>query len=1763
MELYMMNRQHGRMIIESIKNGPLLWPTIKDNGVTRPKKYSELSAKEAIQADCDVKATNIILQGLPPESLQYESPYQSSHYGSHNQSSTPLSITDPPNDFQSSVHHNVYNPSSSIPQVEYASLVNQQSDFSQPDSGLVVLVFQKSDDHIDVINHMMSFLTAVVTSQYLPSNNQLRNSSNPQQQAIINNGSHSTTNSVETHFFSCWYIKNIHIKSKWKQFQETKDCCLLQLQRRKTHVKTMHQTKEERDDSWLKDKPTQVEVPKELLKVSMVNTSLKKLKHHLASFDVVVKERTTAKPSLRTRRAPKLRNNRTTHYDYLKHTQEETVTLRIASVQNSKLNVSSDLQCVTCIGCLFFDNHDSCVLEYINSVNARVKSKSVKNPLKRKVWKPTGKVFTNIIYKWRPTGRTFTIVRNAHPLTRITTNAKVPLRKPIPLESNTPKHVVTLVYSRKPKESRNNVQVRKSKINKSLSADKKEHLCSACAMGKSKKKSRKPKSEDTNQEKICLLHMDLCGPIRVKSVNGKKYILVIVDDYSRFTWVKCLRSKDEALNFIIKFLKMIQVRLKVSISHETSVARSPQENDVVERRNRTLIEAARTIRIIETIHVDFEELTTMASELSSSGPALHEMTPATITPAIIAPIAEVIALEPAESIGLPSSTIVDQDAPSPSKSQTTPETQPPVIPHDVEENNHDIEVAHMVDIQSETRRTRRNSKEQGSLSGLYRQEEGIDFEESFAPVARLEAIRIFLEYAAHKNMVVYQMDVNTTFLNGNLREEVYVSQPDGFMDPDNPNHSYKLKKALYGLKQAPRACYDMLSSFLISQDFYKGLVDPTLFIRRNSNDLLLVQIYVDDIIFAASTPELLDTPTVEKSKLDVDKEGKAVDPLHYRGSAYRKVLAYGKMDLSISRGTVNWGLWYPKDYSIALTSFANVDHVGCQDTRRSTSASLQFLGDRVISWSSKGKKVLQYPVRKLNTSPYSLLSRTMDMTIDQQVALDEALVPHASRLRIRKRNFHLRSDITSKELTLQVVYDVLRLAPFYKAFLVTSDMNNKKRIVNLESFREMLHICPRIPNQKFDELPFEEEILAILRYLRHSGEIKKIINVNIKKLHQPWRLFVAVINKCLSGKSTGYDILRLSQAQILYGMYHKKIMNFAYLLWEDFLYQVEHKYAKKSNEIYYPRFTKVIINFFMTKDPSVPRRNKVNWHFVRGDKMFMTINLFSRHQNTQQFGAMLPVELTNEDIKNSAAYKEYYAIASGAAPPKIKASVRKTKSSYDTTMPPPAAVGTRLSTSAKGKQLAKSSKAKGLFVLSKVALTEAEQIKLATKRSLQQTHISKASRSGTYEGTGIIPWVLDVPTNEEISWKSSDEDDDDNIEDQSDADDDDDDDQEDEDEQDDDDQDDNNDDQDSDRRSNDRCSHNTITTTVVPLLATAPTLPPPSIPIMSQIEKTVNKQLEAEVLTRASNSSKTSYALVDDLFELELKKILIEKIESNKSIHRSDEQRNLYKALVDAYECDKIILNTYGDMFMLKKCHNDEDKDEKPSTGSDRGSKRRRAGKEPESTSALKEKASKTSGKSTEGSKSYQKTASESAPAEEPIDLVKQADPRTSFNELMDTHVDFSAFLMNRLEVDTLTPELLAGLTYELMKRSCKSLLELEFFLEEVYKATTNQLDWNNLEGQQCPDDDKLYKLTEGNIKRLHIQDIMDMLLFLEASSDKLYKFTEGNIKRLHIQDIMDMLLILVQGKLTNLTVEERCAFNISLRMFTGSIVIQRRVEDL
>ncbi|GKB68741.1 retrovirus-related pol polyprotein from transposon TNT 1-94 [Tanacetum coccineum] len=247
----------------------------------------------------------------------------------------------------------------------------------------------------------------------------------------------------------------------------------------------------------------------------------------------------------------------------------------------------------------------------------------------------------------------------------------------------------------------------------------------------------------------------------------------------------------------------------------------------------------------------------------------------------------------------------------------------------------------------------------------YSQVEGIDFEESFTPVARMEAIRIFLAYAAHKSFTVFQMDVKTAFLHGTLKEDVYVCQPEGFIDADHPSHVYKLKKALYGLKHAPRAWYDELSTFLLQNHFFKGTTDPTLFIRRFDDDILVVQVYVDDIIFGSTHPSLqvnqsprgifinqsnyvleilkkygmetcdpVGTPMVIKDKLDLDQNGSPVDAMKYRSMIgalmYLTIFHY-------LRGTVNTSLWYTKDSGFELTEFLDADYARCKDTFKSTS----------------------------------------------------------------------------------------------------------------------------------------------------------------------------------------------------------------------------------------------------------------------------------------------------------------------------------------------------------------------------------------------------------------------------------------------------------------------------------------------------------------------------------------------------------------------------------------------------------------------------------------------------------------------------------------------------------------------------------------------------------------------------------------------------------------------------------------------------------
>nr|GEU85357.1 integrase, catalytic region, zinc finger, CCHC-type, peptidase aspartic, catalytic [Tanacetum cinerariifolium] len=826
MELCMMNRQHGRMILEFVENGPLIWPSIEENGVTRPKKYSELSATEAIQADCDVKATNIILQGLPPEVYALERVCKlydefnkfaykkgetlcvklvqdlhttnidqlyadlgqhefhanevrlvnernsdplslvATHQMTHNQSSTPLSITYPSNDYQSSVHHNAYSPPSSIPYIKYAPTVNQQQQpkFPSLDLGLTVPVFKQGEDPIDAINHMMSFLSAVVTSRYPTTNNRLRISSNPRQQATINDGR-----------ITLQPVQGRQIYFALGEGYMSKQCT---------------KPKRKQDDSWFKHKVLLVQAQangqilhKEELAfladpgIAEGQATQTVITHNAAyqaddldAYDSDCDELNTAKVALMANlshygsdalaEAAVKNSNSFAQQDALKLSVIEQLKTQV--VNYTKINL--DYKSVN-------DTLTAELEQYKEQVKVLKEEPTLSSrPTKVEVPKELPKVSMvntslkklknhlagfDVVVKERTT--TTTITEGS-----ITTTIEVPFRKPIALATDTPKPVVLLVYSKKPRKSKTTDPVCKSKVIKSVYANikepskcwgstvsnvpsssldecrdmmasspicllsnasktkswlwhrrlshlnfgpinhlarhglvwglpklkfKKYHLCSACAMGKSKKKPHKLKSKDTNQEKLYLLHMDLCGPMRVASVNGKK-------------------------------------------------------------------------GIIETIHVDFDELIAMASEYSSSGPALREMTPVTISSGLV------------------------------------PNTHPST---------------------------------------------------SFVPPSRTDWDILF-------------QSLFDELLTPPPSEEVYVSQPDGFVDTNNSNHVYKPKKALYGLKQAPRVWYDMLSSFLISQDFSKGSVDPTMFIRRE-----------------------VDTPMVEKSKLDEDKEEKAIDLSHYRG----------------------------------------------------------------------------------------------------------------------------------------------------------------------------------------------------------------------------------------------------------------------------------------------------------------------------------------------------------------------------------------------------------------------------------------------------------------------------------------------------------------------------------------------------------------------------------------------------------------------------------------------------------------------------------------------------------------------------------------------------------------------------------------------------------------------------------------------------------------------------------------------------------------
>ncbi|KAJ9536691.1 hypothetical protein OSB04_un000164 [Centaurea solstitialis] len=515
-----------------------------------------------------------------------------------------------------------------------------------------------------------------------------------------------------------------------------------------------------------------------------------------------------------------------------------------------------------------------------------------------------------------------------------------------------------------------------------------DSLCPACQMGKMKRSSHKSKTESSCQSPLEMIHMDLCGPMRIPSISGKKYILVMVDEYSRFKKTPYHIINHRVPN--VKFFHVFGCRCYI-LNNRDNVGKFDKKADEgfffgYSLTSKTFrVYNKRTKMVMETVYVTFDETVSMTSEHSSSELGIISQASTTTSDSITDPNSSELDLlfmdafldicadnedlilsrnprvdihdvpEPSSvndsgpSENICSNSNSDEAIPFPSveQSELTPDDQseiPAIIDENDSQNNlHDLAIlpaqlkwtrAHplynvigdvndgvktrsasanycqyksflsviepknvsqaledsdwLLAMQEELLQFKRNKvyrlvprpqdksiiktkwifRNKKDESGLivrnkarlvakgYSQQEGIDYDETFAPVARIEAIRIFLAYAAHKNIKVFQMDVKSAFLNGVLHEEVYIEQPEGFVDPDFPDHVCILDKELYGLKQAPRAWYETLTNHLLSNGFKRGTIDTTLFLKKEGDDLLLVQIYVDDIIFGSTNPEL-------------------------------------------------------------------------------------------------------------------------------------------------------------------------------------------------------------------------------------------------------------------------------------------------------------------------------------------------------------------------------------------------------------------------------------------------------------------------------------------------------------------------------------------------------------------------------------------------------------------------------------------------------------------------------------------------------------------------------------------------------------------------------------------------------------------------------------------------------------------------------------------------------------------------------------------
>nr|GEW17853.1 hypothetical protein [Tanacetum cinerariifolium] len=431
----------------------------------------------------------------------------------------------------------------------------------------------------------------------------------------------------------------------------------------------------------------------------------------------------------------------------------------------------------------------------------------------------------------------------------------------------------------------------------------KDQLCSSCELSKAKISSFKSKAVPSSKGRLNLLHMNLCGPMRVSSINGTKYIMVIVDDYSRYTWTLFLHAH-------VRSQQELDLLFGPLYDEFFNASSNPKDTQHITNIQPTLALSTPTYVHAEENNDDQAEEDHLPDD--------------EFTNPFCAPTHEVV-----ES----SSHNIEQVHGNPSRLVQTRRQ----LAIDPKMYVFALTVWELVDkpfgktvIRLKWLRENKKDEDQTVILNKarlvakgYAQEEGIDFEESFAPVARLEAVWIFISYAAYKTFPIYQMDVKTTFLNGPLKEEVYVTQLDGFVDPNHPEKVYRLRNALYGLKQAPRAWYDELLKFLTSKGFTKGLQ-----IHQSSRGIFINQAkYALEILHkhGMDKGQSIGTPMATKPKLDADLSGNPVDQTDYRSKIGSLMYLTSSRPVIVQAGS-----------SFDLTAFSDAAHAGCIDTRKRT-----------------------------------------------------------------------------------------------------------------------------------------------------------------------------------------------------------------------------------------------------------------------------------------------------------------------------------------------------------------------------------------------------------------------------------------------------------------------------------------------------------------------------------------------------------------------------------------------------------------------------------------------------------------------------------------------------------------------------------------------------------------------------------------------------------------------------------------------------------